>query len=252
MSMTRSLRKALNALKGFRSRVDQNTRDITDLKKRFEGFDAKRDAMAVPPGSTLFDADRLRLYRLTSPNGTTATAKLQTLDASGNPVDDTVDTDDHTLYRMRPGVVPAVFEGTDSSGVPRYVMLSGIFPARVSSPSGSDNQWTYTITEIYKSSTGYDGWSDLSGGRTGTAYNFAEDQNAATGVQGNGVDQDNLDAVNDSGGGTDGTHALQPIPAGTRVLCIELPIWSGSAVTAKEYWIIQVPNGVDGACPVPA
>jgi len=244
MSLSRAVSKFLKALVGLKTRVDQLAKDVSDLRGRVDGFDAKRDAMAVPPGSTFFSDGELRLFRVTAPNGTTATAKLQTLNSSGNPIDDTVDTDDFTLYRRRPGVVAAMFEGSASDGTPRYVMLDSVFDARTTSSSGGSNQWTYQITERYKSSSGYGGWSDLSGGRSGTAYNHNEDQNAATGVQGNGVDQANLDTVN----GSSGTHALKPIPDNTPVVVREVALWNGTSVTGVEYWIIQLPNGVDGVC----
>src|SRR5437868_2415 len=81
------------------------------------------------------------------------------------------------------------------------------FVARLENPQqdGANMRWTYDFTELVKQSSGYGGWTDKNGGRTGTAYNMAEDPNdeGATGHPfGNGVDSDNLL----------GTFAVKPIP----------------------------------------
>jgi hypothetical protein len=110
------------------------------------------------------------------------------------------------------------------------------FWARISANSlYSINQYTYTFIEIEKTSAGYGGWADKTGGRTGTAYNTFEDSNTGSGVQGDGVDIDNL-----SGTG----FALQPIPVRTDpVLVYWIYLTDGSI----EYWI-SVPNAIDGEC----
>jgi len=95
-----------------------------------------------------------------------------------------------------------------------------------------DNRWTYSWKEIKKTSTGYDGWSDISGGLTGSdnAYNSFEVINSAFGRQGNGVHIDNLAPG----------EQIQPCPNGT-------PVWLREVVTTsddKEYWY-DYANGVD-------
>jgi hypothetical protein len=101
---------------------------------------------------------------------------------------------------------------------------------------GTNWRWTYNFTEVIKTAAGFGGWTDKSGGLTGTGTlrNLIEDQNGTTaggGVLGNGVDVDNL-----------GTFEPQPIPTGTRI-----EIWAVSVAGATEYWC-QYENGVDGAC----
>src|SRR5687768_17273130 len=69
----------------------------------------------------------------------------------------------------------------------RYVTSnasSDWFPAIINSATqvGSNFRWTYSFSEAEKTSAGYGGWTAKSGGTTGTAYNFIEDQNGATGV----------------------------------------------------------------------
>lgn len=101
---------------------------------------------------------------------------------------------------------------------------------------GSNWRWTYSFTEVIKTTTGWSGWTDKSGGRTGSnnLYNLIETQNGTTaggGVLGNGVDVDNL-----------GGLTPQPIPTGTRI-----EIWAERFGTNVEYWC-QYENGIDGTC----
>ena len=58
--------------------------------------------------------------------------------------------------------------------------------------SPAQNRWTYSWKEKVKTSTGYGGWTDRSGGRSGTnnAYNSIEDMNDGVLIEGNGVDID--------------------------------------------------------------
>ena len=112
-----------------------------------------------------------------------------------------------------------------------------LWSARVSgapTQDGSNYRWTYPVTEIHKTSTGYGGWADRTNGRTGTAYSEVEDQNGASGTMGNGVSTANLV----------GTYAHVAIPQGTRVTIKTVIVTDGTV----EYWIIGMPNGVDGAC----
>jgi hypothetical protein len=127
----------------------------------------------------------------------------------------------------------------------------GQFPVRqpVSGPSngfaalivaaardGSNWRWVYTIRAAEKTADGYDGWSNTADSTDLTAYNFAEDLNGASGLLGNGVDTANLPDP-------PATFAPQPIPVGS-------PVWvvSVSAPAGTEYWIVQYPTSIDGAC----
>lgn len=105
------------------------------------------------------------------------------------------------------------------------------------STSLGNNQWTYSFKEKKKTSAGYGGWEDISGGRTGTdtAYNFIENMNDGLTTEGNGVDLDNLDTA-------DYTFTIQPAPAG---VIVELgAVWNGAT---EEYWFGYC-NGIDGTC----
>jgi len=98
---------------------------------------------------------------------------------------------------------------------------------------GSNWRWTYNFTEVVKTAAGFGGWTDRSGGRTGTGTlrNLIEDQNLTSGQLGNGVTVANL-----------GTLTPQPIPTGTRI-----EVWAEVVGSATEYWC-QYENGVDGSC----
>jgi len=112
------------------------------------------------------------------------------------------------------------------------------FWARITgSTADGDNRWTYSWEEVAKTGAGYGGWGALDDGRTGAdnAYNSIEDMNAATGVQGNGVDVAHLDT-------DDYTFALQPCPTDAVVWMREVKV-DGDA----EYWFAYE-NGVDGGC----
>ncbi len=64
--------------------------------------------------------------------------------------------------------------------------------------SGAFNQWHYSWLQVAKISEGYGGWGAIAGGLEGDwdgdarGYNYAEDMNAQTGVQGHGIDVDEL------------------------------------------------------------
>lgn len=120
--------------------------------------------------------------------------------------------------------------GDDSSTV--------MFPARVTLASAvvtGKKQWIYTIVEIQKTGTSdYGNWFDKPGGRTGPAYNFLEDNNAASGTFGNGMSSSNFK----------GTFTIKPVPVGTRIQIQEINRTDGGS---PEYWF-SYENGVDGAC----
>jgi hypothetical protein len=109
------------------------------------------------------------------------------------------------------------------------------FPARLGAATqdGSNKRWTYDFAEVEKTSVGYDGWAEKTGGRSGTAYNRIEEMNGATGLYGNGVDSDNLVTGFD----------IKEAPGGVLVEMAEVTV----AGEEPEYWF-SYENGVDGTC----
>lgn len=106
-------------------------------------------------------------------------------------------------------------------------------------PDATPNRWTYAWNEAIKSSAGIDGWAVRPSGRSnlthGPAMNRYEVINSGVGVQGNGVNVDNLPQG----------FTIQPIPAGTPVRIELVRLADGSAY---EAWFAEA-NGVDGVCP---
>lgn len=107
-------------------------------------------------------------------------------------------------------------------------------------------QWTYTIQPAYKSATGYSSggvskWVAIPDTDTITGYNFAEDLNDGSGIQGNGVDETGVAYQA-------GTWKFrQAIQLNYAVVFLRIPVDTSGTVTA-EAWIIQVLNTVDGNC----
>ena len=107
--------------------------------------------------------------------------------------------------------------------LPRIPKPDLTFTAKILSSSADGagtNRWTYTFEQVRKTDIDYNsgagGWTAASDGYTGTAYNFAEVINSASGTQGNGVDVANLL----------GTFALQPCPRHT----------SGTPCDTYHFW----------------
>ena len=140
---------------------------------------------------------------------------------------------------------------TDSSGtyigLPRPKVEEKRWKGRVMAFTVVDpNQWTYTVREQRKGSPGYGGWvdKDEKNPRDVECFNEPEDGNSDSGVQGTGINQDNLT----------GDFAHQPIPVGSIVEVTEVrlpaapggPGGPGKSETV-EYWIDRM-NGVDGRC----
>ena len=100
-------------------------------------------------------------------------------------------------------------------------------------------KWSYTFTEVQKATLGYGGWATKANGHAGVAYNSIEDMNDGAGVQGNGVDVDNLDTA-------EFTFAIQPAPADVivRMYRVLLTVLDNET---PEHWF-QYENGVDGEC----
>ena len=130
-------------------------------------------------------------------------------------------------------------ETADGKGFGRILSnTGGRIIARISGNTrdGSNWRWTYSFVQVEKTAAGFGGWTDKSGGLTGTntLRNLIEDQNGTTaggGVLGNGVDVDNLSGL-----------TPQPIPTGTRI-----EIWPVTVGGATEWWC-QYENGIDGTC----
>lgn len=109
----------------------------------------------------------------------------------------------------------------------------------------SKNRYKYAWEEVHKKAVGYDGWSVVTNGRSGTtatdpAYNFVEDMNEASGQLGAGPTVANLDTA-------DYTFALEACPSGVLVWMHEVFFVDGSHVGQVEYWF-SYENGVDGTC----
>jgi hypothetical protein len=114
----------------------------------------------------------------------------------------------------------------------------GIFAISGATQDGSDWRWTYTMVEQEKSAAGYEGWTTVSGGETITAHNYAEEDNGASGLMGNGVEVD-------SGGLIPGTAvSIKPIPTAKGVHRVyQVQALSGEV----EYWF-RADNAMDGEC----
>lgn len=134
-------------------------------------------------------------------------------------------------------------------GIPSAQPVQQPFMARVAaaSPSGAstNNRWTYTLREVERRLlVAAVEWVDTTTqpanpGRVVTGFALAEANNAATGVQGHGVNVANLT----------GTFRTQSIPVGSIVLVYPLTVRPAlGAEEAVEYWFERT-NGVDGACP---
>lgn len=116
--------------------------------------------------------------------------------------------------------------------------VARVFPAQITVVNtGGDNYWAYDFEEMKKVGPGYDSeylggdvWDHI--GVVGTAYNFCENTNGNMGVQGNGVDVENL---------PDGFE-IQPCPEGSIIVMYQIRYGVG-----YEYWF-EYQNGIDGAC----
>ena len=121
-----------------------------------------------------------------------------------------------------------------SEGMPQPGILP-LFPCRVlSSESVGPNRWSYQIEQVVKASEGYAELSSFPGGIRGVAYNMLENGNTGSGVEGNGVDVDDLPAG----------FSLGPIPSGDWPLLAYA--WS-VASGRPELWL-RYPNPVVGEC----
>ena len=142
-----------------------------------------------------------------------------------------------------PGYVMGPQEADESILVGGDVFWAEIGASLVAD-SPAQNRWFYAWAEVQKSAAGYDGWTAVSGGRSGTttsgpAYNFVEDMNTAADassptIQGNGVDID--------GAAFPSTFDIEACPSGVIV-----PMYMVSGSAGPEYWF-SYENGIDGTC----
>jgi hypothetical protein len=114
--------------------------------------------------------------------------------------------------------------------------------------SPAKNRWRYTVTQVTKTSTGYDGWTLVTeekfGIVGGTAYNFIEQMNVAADttsptIMGNGIDID----------GTDFPAGFEVMPAPVNLI---IPAWvvliqENATTQTRELWFAWE-NAVDGTC----
>ena len=118
------------------------------------------------------------------------------------------------------------------------------FKISSSTRDGTNYRWTYTAKRQVKTTAGWNGWEDSAADTADyTLLNTAEASNDSTGTYGNGIAQANIDAANNAGNGG-GTFEVKPIPVNTIVWAQPLSLADGTL----EWWIIGMPNGVDGAC----
>lgn len=118
----------------------------------------------------------------------------------------------------------------------RWFKVTASASTGVNDANGNPVQWTYTVTEVYKQSTGYGGWGVKSGTYVGTAYNSAEEGNDGTGVQMNGVDHDGADYPS--------TVSMQPLQNNAILPGVMIYTADGT----PEVWLMPFGLGEDGSC----
>ena len=121
----------------------------------------------------------------------------------------------------------------------QFTVVAWIF-GRITSSSPvagtGDNRFVYQFQQVAKTSAGYGGWSNVSGGIGGDAFNLIEDQNSSSGTLGNGVKVEHLN--------TDTAEfKLQPVPNGTRIQLFPVAVGNDEI----EWWF-SYENGVTGEC----
>lgn len=113
---------------------------------------------------------------------------------------------------------------------------TSLFPAKITAGTlDSGNQAQYSGTEQRRTSTG---WEDLPDGRTFTAaINGMEANNAATGVQGNGIDLDGQIFTDNSG------LEMKPV-RGQPVVRLYVEV----TADGTEVYTLHSANAIDGEC----
>ena len=114
----------------------------------------------------------------------------------------------------------------------------------VEDANGMPVRWTYTVYEVVKTGRGYSAWTQKSDGGeyAGDGFNFAEDQNTGTGIQGNGVDHD--------GSNYKTTFNMSPLSIGHIYpgVVISAPFsFNSKNMIELEAWVWGM-NGEDGTC----
>lgn len=140
----------------------------------------------------------------------------------------------NTPYGASSAPVRGSAGGTGHSPVRWFRVDASVATATVDA-NGNPVRWTYTVSEMYKATAGYGGWSVLSDGYTGAAYNFNEEGNDGTGRQMNGVDHDGADYPS--------TVSMQPIQDNAILPGVMVFAASG----AVEVWLWSQSNE-DGTC----
>ena len=157
-----------------------------------------------------------------------------------------IDSPDHVMEQSSAGVVFShpVGYGEEDGLISQQESFIGKIGATPTKDS-TNYRWSYTWTEVAKTTTGHAGWATKSGGRSGTAggsdaaYNTMEDMNGATGTFGNGATSTNLVTA-------DYSFEVQPAPANLLVRMWPVTFTVGTT-EYTEYWFSYA-NGVDGSC----
>ena len=135
MKTITTILKLLSRIRAMHRQVKELEDQLKTVQTQLAKYQAKADALAVPPGSTLFGGDQVRQFRITADNGETLTGKLQTINAAGELIDDPDETDNFSILKPDPDqevepasggdppmVVPATFEGLSDAGVQVWVL----------------------------------------------------------------------------------------------------------------------------------
>lgn len=137
----------------------------------------------------------------------------------------------------------------------RFGIIKGSTATGVQDTDSNDIQWTYTMSEVYKSAVGYgdgtvaDIFTTLNSGTgngygwiedSGIAYNFAELGNSTAGVQGNGIDIDNASY-------SDTSFQFIACPDDTIVEFVEFLVDNSDGAQTREAWFYWH-TPVDGEC----
>ena len=120
-----------------------------------------------------------------------------------------------------------------------YPTFPVFFGRVVSSSQVAPNQWTYQVEQITKGDAGYAATEPYpGGGYTGTAYNMLELGNTASGLQGNGVNTEDLPEG----------FSLGPIPSGQWPHPVFLWAIAVAGGRTLEMWF-SYSNPIVGECP---
>ena len=119
------------------------------------------------------------------------------------------------------------YRATPAADPPAPPAVDGAFWAKISSstPLGG-GRWSYAFDEIEKTAAAYGGWATLSAGRSGTAYNAAEDVGGLAAAI-----ADNTPVVVHevvvSGGSVPEYWFAAAVPAGSRGVTGTVDMWAG-------------------------